>query len=205
MKRLLRLLRVGLAALPAFTVTLPAIAQSGRPIIQTRFTADPAPLVHDGVVYLYTSHDEDDATGFKMRDWLLYTSTDMVNWTDRGTAASLKTFLWAVQTNDAWAPQVVERGGKFYLYAPISVAGSPKNVIGGLCRQTGRAVRRCVGQTLIAAQDGFIDPTVWIDDDSQAYLYWANTDLWYVKLNKDITSYSGPGLGNPQHFDPGAG
>jgi hypothetical protein len=37
----------------------PALAQAGAAIIQTRFTADPAPLVHDGVVYLYTSHDED--------------------------------------------------------------------------------------------------------------------------------------------------
>lgn len=39
----------------------------------------------------------------------------MVNWTDRGVVASLETFPWAVQTNDAWAPQVIERGGKFYL------------------------------------------------------------------------------------------
>src|SRR5690242_11159395 len=84
-----------------------------QPIVQTRFTADPAPLVYDGVVYLYTSHDEDDAEGFKMLDWRLYSSTDMVNWTDRGVVASLKTFPWAVQTNDAWAPQVIARNGKF--------------------------------------------------------------------------------------------
>lgn len=193
MKRLNRLLWVGLAALPAPTVTLPAIAQPGPPIVQTRFTADPAPLVHDGVVYLYTSHDEDDATGFKMRDWLLYSSTDMVNWTDRGTVASLKTFPWAVQTNDAWAPQVVERGGKFYLYAPISVAGSPKNVIAvAVADKPEGPFVDVLGKPLIAAQDGFIDPTVWIDDDGQAYLYWGNPDLWYVKLNKDMTSYSGP-------------
>src|SRR3569833_3889880 len=96
-------------------------AHADNPIIQTRFTADPAPLVHDGVVYLYTSHDEDDAEGFKMLDWRLYTSTDMVNWSDRGVVASLKTFPWAVQSNDAWAPQAIERAGKVYLYVPISV------------------------------------------------------------------------------------
>ena len=27
-----------------------------------------------------------------MKDWLLYTSTDMVNWQDRGAVASLKDF-----------------------------------------------------------------------------------------------------------------
>lgn len=52
------------------------------PIIQTKYTADPAPIVHNDTVHLYTTHDEDDAENFKMKDWLLYTSTDMVNWKD---------------------------------------------------------------------------------------------------------------------------
>ena len=53
-----------------------ALAQHdlNMPIIQTKYTADPAPYVHGDTVYLYTTHDEDDAEGFKMRDWLLYTS-----------------------------------------------------------------------------------------------------------------------------------
>lgn len=57
--------------------TLPIGAQN--PLIQTKYTADPAPLVYNDTVFLYTSHDEDDAMGFKMQDWLLYSSTDMVN------------------------------------------------------------------------------------------------------------------------------
>jgi arabinoxylan arabinofuranohydrolase len=55
-------------------------------IIQTKFTADPAPMVWNDTVFLYTSHDEDEATGsgsFSMKNWMLYTSTDMVNWQDR--------------------------------------------------------------------------------------------------------------------------
>jgi len=142
--------------------------------------------------HLYTSHDEDDATGFKMIDWRLYSSTDMVNWTDRGAVASLKTFPWAVQSNDAWAPQVIERGGKFYLYVPVSVAGSPKNVIAVAVadRPDGPFVD-ALGHPLVGPADGFIDPTVAIDDDGQAYLYWGNPDLWYVRLNKDMISYSG--------------
>ncbi len=179
----------------AFTVACLAggQAQADNPIIQTHFTADPAPLVHDGVVYLYAGHDEDDAEGFKMLDWHVYSSTDMVNWTDRGVVASLKTFPWADQTNDAWAPQVIERGGKFYLYAPISVAGSPKNVIAVAVADTPAGpFRDALGKPLIAAGEGNIDPTVWIDDDGQAYLYWGNPHLWYVKLNKDMVSYSGP-------------
>ena len=55
-----------------------------NPIVQTKFTADPAPIVVGDTVYLITSHDEDDAKGFHMRDWLCYSSKDMVNWTDHG-------------------------------------------------------------------------------------------------------------------------
>jgi hypothetical protein len=185
-----RLLLVGAALL----VTPPA--RAADPIVQTNFTADPAPLVHDGVVYLYTSHDEDNAPPgmgrFRMLDWMCYSSTDMVNWTDHGVVASLKTFPWAVQSNDAWAPQVVERGGKFYLYAPISVAGSPKNVIAvAVADNPLGPFKDALGRPLIDKGDGYIDPTVFIDDDGQAYLYFGNPNLWYVKLNADMVSYSG--------------
>lgn len=182
---------VPLAVVVAALAVAPAIA--ANPIVQTKFTADPAPLVHDGVVYLYTSHDEDDAADFKMLDWLLYSSTDMVNWTDHGAVASLATFPWAVQGNDAWAPQVVARNGKFYLYAPVSVAGWPKNVIAvAVADNPAGPFKDALGKPLIDKAEGFIDPTVAIDDDGQAYLYWGNPNLWYVKLNEDMVSYSGP-------------
>src|SRR5665647_1545668 len=90
-----------------------------NPIIQTKYTADPAPMVYNDTVFLYAGHDEDDATGFKMLNWQLYTSTDMVNWTDHGMAASLKMFSWATD-NGAWAPQCVARNGKFYMYCPVN-------------------------------------------------------------------------------------
>lgn len=190
------MMKVRILNLAAATLCLFALAtgtQADNPIIQTRFTADPAPLVHDNVVYLYTSHDEDDATGFKMLDWRLYSSTDMANWTDRGVVASLKTFPWAVQTNDAWAPQVIARNGKFYLYAPISIAGSPKNVIAvAVADNPAGPFKDALGKPLVGPANGYFDPTVWIDKDGQAYLYWGNPDLWYVKLNKDMVSYSGP-------------
>ena len=180
------------AAAPAAAAPA-ANPHAANPIVQTRFTADPAPMVHDGVLYLYTSHDEDDADGFKMLDWRLYSSTDMVNWTDRGSPASLKTFPWARQDNDAWAPQVVERDGKFYLYTPISVPGSPKNVIAvAVADKPEGPFHDALGKPLIAPAEGYFDPTVWIDKDGQAYLYWGNPDLWYVKLNRDMVSYSGP-------------
>ncbi len=52
--------------------------------------------------------------------------------------------------------------------------------------------RDALGKPLIAPGEGYFDPTVWVDGDGQTYLYWGNPDLWYVKLNRDIMSYSGP-------------
>ncbi len=186
--------RLAVYILFCITLWLAPVLRMGaqNPVVQTKFTADPAPLVYGDRVYLFTSHDEDDAEGFHMLDWRLYSSSDMANWTDHGAVASLATFPWAVQTNDAWAPQAVERNGKFYLYVPISVAGKPKNVIAvAVADNPAGPYKDALGHPLIAPADGYIDPTVWIDTDGQASLYWGNPHLWYVKLNNDMVSYSG--------------
>ena len=63
-----------------------------NPIIQTMYTPDPAPYVYNDTVYLFVDDDEDDAQYFSMKDWLLYTSADMVNWTYKGAQVSTATF-----------------------------------------------------------------------------------------------------------------
>jgi len=160
-----------------------------NPIVQTYFTADPAPMVHDGTVYLYTSHDEDETVKnfFTMYDWRCYSSKDMVNWTDHGAVASLKNFKWMDKSNGAWAVQCIERNGKFYLYVPIHGEGIAVLVSDS---PTGPFTDP-IGKRLVDSDHVWqdIDPTVAIDDDGQAYLYWGNPSLWYVKLNEDMVSY----------------
>jgi hypothetical protein len=135
-----------------------ATVRAENPIIQTNFTADPAPLVL---------------------------------WTDKGVVASLATFPWANQHNDAWAPQVVARNGKFYLYAPVTVPGNPRNVIAvAVADRPEGPFKDALGKPLIDKGDGFFDPTVFVDDDGQACLYWGNPKLWYVKLNERATSWT---------------
>ena len=175
-----------------------------RPIIQTKYTADPAPMVYNDTVFLYTTHDEDDAEGFKMQDWLLYTSTDMVNWTDHGVVASLKSFDWVKRDNGAWAEQVVERNGKFYMYCPIHGNG-----IGVLVSNSPYGpFKDPLGKPLVWQKEHWddIDPTVFIDEDGQAYMYWGNPNCYYVKLNEDMISYSGDIVKlkeTPEHYQEG--
>lgn len=169
-------------------LALATLASADNPIIQTVYTADPAPLVYDGRLYLMTSHDEDGATYFEMRDWRLFSTTDMVNWQHHGSPLSLETFPWADQ--NAWAPAVTERNGMFYAYVPLRDAGSGAMSIGiATSDSIAGPYTDAIGGPIIS--DGQIDPAVFIDDDDQAYMYWGNPDLFYVKLNEDMISYDG--------------
>lgn len=170
-----------------------------NPIIQTKYTADPAPMVYGDTVFLYTTHDEDTANNFEMYDWLLYKSTDMVNWTDCGSVASTKDFVWRSRDNGAWAEQVIERNGKFYMYCPLHGHG-----IGVLVADSPYGpFKDPLGEPLVWQKEHWydIDPTVWIDDDGQAYMYWGNPILYHVKLNEDMISYSGDIVAHPHIED----
>lgn len=167
---------------------VPGTAKADNPIVGHIYTADPAPLVHNGRVYLYTGHDEDGSTYFTMREWRVWSSADMVNWTDHGSPMSLATFAWA--DANAWAGQVIARNGKFYWYVPVRQRSNGQMVIGvGVADSPTGPFRDAIGRPLVGNNE--IDPSVFIDDDGQAYLYWGNPGLWYVKLNSDMISYSG--------------
>ena len=180
-----------------FTILLnmPFKGNAQNPIIQTKFTADPAPMVYNDTVYLYAGHDEDDAIGFKMLNWMLYTSTDMVNWTEHGTIAGVKepfkTFAWA-DGHSAWAPQCIARNGKFYFYCPTIYLG--KMAIGvAVSTSPYGPFTDAIGKPLISRSNpSDYDPSVFIDDDGQAYLYWGgNGPCFFAKLNNDMISISG--------------
>nr|WP_239095744.1 family 43 glycosylhydrolase [Micromonospora lutea] len=177
-----------LAGLACTIALLPGTARADNPIVQHIYTADPAPMLHNGRVYLYTGHDEDGSTYFTMRDWRVFSSADMVNWTDHGTPMSLATFAWA--DANAWAGHVIARNGKFYWYVPVRQRSNGQMVIGvGVADSPTGPFRDAIGRPLVG--NGEIDPHAFIDDDGQAYLYWGNPNLWYVRLNSDMISFSG--------------
>ena len=178
-----------MGAVVAVATALGTVCHADNPVVQTSFTADPAPMVYSNTVYLYTSHDEDDARGFHMLNWKCYSTTDMVNWTDHGSIASLATFPWARQNNDAWAPQCIERDGKFYIYCPVSQTRGGMAIGVAVSDSPFGPFTDPLGKPLVA---GSYDPTVFVDDDGQAYLYWGgNGPCYYVKLNKDMISVLG--------------
>ncbi|PPQ98657.1 hypothetical protein CVT24_004155 [Panaeolus cyanescens] len=163
------------------------IVRADNPLVQTLYTADPAPVVYNDRVYLFTGHDEDGSTTYNMKDWRLYSSSDMANWQDHGVMMSLATFSWA--NANAWAGQVIERNGKFYYYVPVRRTTGSMAIGVGISDSITGPYRDALGRPLVDNNE--IDPTVFIDNDGQAYLYWGNPGLSYVKLNQDMISYSG--------------
>ncbi len=170
--------------------------QVNMPLFQTKYTADPSPLIVGDTLFLYTSHDaspedipdenEKNSAGFFMYDWLLWSTTDMANWTEHGAVASLKDFTWRSRENGAWAIQTVERNGKYYLYAPLHGHG-----IGVLVSDSPYGpFKDPLGKPLVWDQSHWndIDPSVFTDDDGQAYMYWGNPHTYYAKLNDDMIS-----------------
>ena len=182
---------VGITVALSLTVTLlPQKVSAENPIVQNVYTADPAPMAYGDTLYLYTSHDEDELVDnfYTMFDWKCYSTKDMVNWTDHGTIMSKDSFKWA--EDRAWAPQCVERDGKFYLYVPIHKKNGGMVIGVGVSDNPEGPFEDAIGKPLVDQGDwNNIDPTVYIDDDGQAYLYFGNPKLRYVKLNDDMISY----------------
>lgn len=89
--------------------SLPTFQNEGNPLIKDKFTADPAPMVHNGKLYLYVGHDEyydgqDKASGgkeFNITEWLCYSTDDLQTWTDHGSILKPTDFKWAI--GEAWA------------------------------------------------------------------------------------------------------
>lgn len=187
-----------------FNKVLPEV--TGNPVITERFSADPAALVHDGKVYLYVGHDsaEVNSNFYVLPEWNIYSSSDMKNWKLEG-AVPRTIFEWA-SGNSAWASQAIEKDGKFYWYTTVfnPAQGERGYSIGvAVSDDPVNGWKDAIGKPLIsnsmtdnppgmgAEPWDNIDPTVFIDDDGQAYLYWGNTHLYYAKLKDNMVELDG--------------
>lgn len=189
LKRVLSLTLSAAMLITSISIMPTKQVKADNPIIQHIFAPDPAPMVYNDTVYLYSTHDEDENTGFyNMLNWHCSSSKDMVNWTAHGQIWSLDDISWA---NDrAWAAQCIEKDGKFYLYVPVKAEKSGICIGVGVSDKPEGPFVDAIGGPLVDEGDwNDIDPTVYIDDDGQAYLYFGNPELRCVKLNDDMISY----------------
>lgn len=182
-------------------VTLVATAADSSSPILPGLYADPSARVFNGKLYVYPTHDLPDMKHWDEVDWHVFSTSDMVKWKDHGVIFSLKDVSWA--DKDAWAPDCIERNGKYYFYFPagdqigVAVADSPTGPF-----------KDALGHPLIKRDEAgihwCIDPCVFIDDDGQAYLYYGGArELGVVKLKKDMITRDGPirRLDMPKYYE----
>lgn len=164
-------------------------------------TADPSGHVwQDGRMYLYVSHDLECQQDFHMQDWLVYSSADLINWTNHGAFLSLDDLTWA--DNYAWAPDAAYKNGKYYVVVPagtgfkdrVNPEKSTKWMGIGVAvsdSPTGPFVD-AIGKPLFT-EPYANDPSLFIDDDGQAYLYFHGKgfDYYVVKMTDDLLALDG--------------
>ena len=139
-----RVLFVLLLCLGAFSGL---VAQN--PIISGQFTADPTARVFEGKVYLYPSHDipspvERLQEWFCMEDYHVFSSEDLVKWTDHGVVLSQSDVPWGdAGSYSMWAPDCVYKNGTYYFFFPASPKGEKGFRIGVATSDTPFGPREC--------------------------------------------------------------
>jgi len=195
----MRAMHLGAAIALIAGVVVATPASAANPIITSIYTADPSPLVVGNTMYIYAGRDE-AASGqqnFLMREWRVLSSTDAATWTDRGAKANIGTFSWAGA--DAWASEVEPRNGKYYWYTSVNGNGAGWMDIGvavgdsPLGPFTDAKGGPLISDSTPNSSGLNIDPTVFTDDDGQAYLYWGS--YWgarAAKLKPNMIELDGP-------------
>ena len=167
----------------------------GNPIITHMYSADPSAHVFNDTLWVYPSHDRDDALTFSMEDYHVYSTTDMVHWHDWGVIFNpLTQTTWAHEA--AWAPDCIEHNGRYYLYYPtdkrhigVAVGDTPH---GPFIDPLGHPLLSIDTPGIVCNRD-FIDPCVFTDHDGQSYLFVGQNTLCAVRLNDDMISYDTTG------------
>ena len=166
-----------------------------NPVIRTQYSADPTARVFGGKVYLFPSHDILATEGkgrvgwFCMEDYHVFSSINLTDWTDHGVIVQQNKVPWVrPDSYSMWAPDCVERNGKYYFYFPTS----PLDTI-----TYGRGF--AIGVAIAGRTEGpympqptpikgvhRIDPNVFIDKDGQAFLYWSAGNIYAARLKENM-------------------
>lgn len=187
---------------PAFSLALAASAVAGNPLDfgSNIKTADPSGHVWaDGRMYLYTSHDEECQPDFWMKDWHVFSSADLVHWTDHGACLSVKDLKWA--DNYAWAPDAACKNGKYYFVFPAGTGHKDRVNPRNSTKWMGIGIAESDSPTgpfkdMIGAplwtKPYANDPCLFVDDDGKAYLYFPSHPDWLVaEMADDMRSIKG--------------
>ena len=172
-----------------------------NPVITGAFSADPSAHVFNGRLYLYPSHDiptvkyQGEQPWFCMSDYHVYSTDDLTHWTDHGNIVDQKDVPWGEPAAySMWAPDCVEKDGKYYFYFP----NAPKRGRGfgfgiGVAVADDPAGPFTIQENTVKGTGG-IDPCAFKDDDGTVYLIWSGMGMRGGKLSADMMEIEGPAV-----------
>ncbi|HEY0652027.1 MAG TPA: glycoside hydrolase family 43 protein [Chryseosolibacter sp.] len=172
----------------------------GNPIIRHKYTADPTALVYNGKVYLYTGHDE-AATGsneYVMNEWLCFSSEDLITWHEYSSPLKAVDFTWS--KGGAFASKIIQRNDFFYWFVSVNHKTIEGTAIGvAISTSPTGGFTDAIGQALISSDmlpifdnsKANLDPSVILDNDGSAYIFWGNQRCFYAKLSSDLLAIDG--------------
>ena len=170
----------------------------GNPVITHMYTADASPhVMPDGRMWMVTSVDSEEGGGYPtMHRYHTFSTSDMKTWKDHGEIFNIEDVMpnnikkqdWAL-----WAPDMIYRNGKYYIYYPIWIHHTDSVRTDG---KEGRVVTSYIGVAESESPDKHfkvinpkiegtsgIDPSVFADDDGNVYLFWGHQKVAKLKDN----------------------
>lgn len=163
--------------------------QAMNPICpQGVYIADPeVRQMPDGRVYIYGSRDEPEYS-WCSSSYNVLSSSDLKHWSMEQMSFSTRGVGDQVSYSDEllYAPDCIHHQGKYYLFycltggdedEGVAVSDSPYGPF-----RDGTKIEGIQG----------IDPSVFIDDDGQAYLFWGQANAKGARLSRDMRSIVGP-------------
>lgn len=167
-----------------------------NPLVTHMFTADPTARVHEGKLFIYPSHDvvppdSIDMPRFCMPDYHIFSLENGSTWKDYGRVLDQNEVPWGEKNSfGMWAPDCIERDGKYYYYYPAK----PKD--GSAFRRIGVGVSKSPEGPFKWEKDYIkgvsgIDPGLLLDDDKEAYLFFGGGhELYVAPLKKNMKEIS---------------
>lgn len=193
-----------LLSLLAVSTVQVSVAQN--PIIRDQFTADPTARVFGGKVWLYPSHDIPPSSNpsgrqdwFCMADYHVFSSDNLVDWTDHGVILDQRDVPWGDSTAfSMWAPDCIQGPDRrYYFYFPDAAKPDPAtpDKPGGFRIGVATSFRPegpfSPEPTYIEGIRG-IDPCVLQASDGNNYIYWAGGAIFCAKLKSNLKELDSP-------------
>ena len=158
-----------------------------NPIIRDQFSADPTARVFNNKVYVYPSHDIVPPEGqrqdwFCMEDYHVFSSENLTDWTDHGVIVTQNKVPWVrPDSYSMWAPDCVERNGKYYFYFPSAPKAGMGFGVGVAIAESPEGPFVCEPEPIKGING--IDPCVLLASDGNAYIFWGNGRCAKLKDN----------------------